>query len=178
MNILRNMPASQNILMLSIIICMITYFPGIFLIVFEQTTESPLVTIQSSSQIKGLGPEGLLNNAQPGWHAEKNPHYPQTITITFKNEKTLSEILIYPQDNHYNRAPNQVRINYKKNNKIWVKGDNIYNFPCLSPNSPNYSYTKIALHKPITTTKVQIEIINNCGDTEFLTLKGITTVQL
>lgn len=143
---------------------------------FEKAITSPEIIIKASSQIKEFGPEGLLNNIQPGWHAQKNPHYPQTINITFKDEKTLSKILLYPQDNHPNRAPNKIRINYMKNNKTWVKGD-IYNSACLNPDNSNSDYTKIIFNTPIKTQQIQLEIINNCGDIEFLTLKGIKIVE-
>ncbi len=52
MKIYRNISDPQKVLILSIIICIITYLPGTFLIIFEKPITSPKVTIKPFSKIK------------------------------------------------------------------------------------------------------------------------------
>lgn len=53
-------PISQNILILSFIICILAYFPGIYLMIFGKSLEKSEITIKSSSQMNTFGSEGLL----------------------------------------------------------------------------------------------------------------------
>lgn len=127
--------------------------------------------ILASSTLEGMGPGGLLKFTQPGWHAEKNPDYPQSIKIDFKETKQFTSISFLPQSkNLVSRAPKKVKINISNDNKNWIEIVNS-NDICLYDNATEMF--KLLMPKAITTQYIKIDIIENCGDPHLLTLRGL-----
>lgn len=155
------------ILLLCGLICVITYFPALYLLIFKR--EATIITV--SSKIRGLGPEGLLYVSDPGWHAQKNPSYPQVLKLNFSSERTIKRISLYPQLGFPDRAPKAIRISYSQDGKIW-KEEGVYVNLCVAK-SDNMKKI-ISLSSSIRAKCLRIDILENCGSSEYLTLRGIT----
>lgn len=114
---------------------------------------------------------GLLGSVSPGWHAERNPRYPQMLQIDFKQTKQFDSVYFLPQDEKLvARAPKKVRIRISRDGKSWrtiAHGDDM-----CSANSPGGWY-KLSLPNKVEVRHLEIDIISNCGDPDFLTLRGL-----
>jgi len=129
-----------------------------------------LPKISATSQLRELGPYGLLTSMEPGWHAERNPSYPQSITVSFKTQQLLGNIGFLPQDRFLSRMPKSVQIRVSNDGKTWstvASSDDI----CITKDSAGWHNVKIV--KPVKARLLKIEICSNCGDPEFLTLRGL-----
>lgn len=129
-----------------------------------------LPSIEASSQLKNYGPQGLLLQMQPGWHTEQNPKYPQTLNIDLHEARLLGTIGLLPQDGNSARAPKSIRIKVSNDGKSWVtavKSDDV----CVA-NSPN-GWHNVKLAKQVKVRFLEIKILANCGDPDFLTLRGL-----
>lgn len=128
-------------------------------------------TISATSILDDFGPQGLFIEQAPGWHAKRNPEYPQTLTIDFKKKKSFEFISFLPQDKaHIARAPKTVRITISSDGQFWdtvVQGVNM-----CSSNSPG-GWHQINLPNRTEAQYLKIDILSNCGDPEFLTLRGL-----
>jgi len=93
-------------------------------------TAGPRIT--ASSVMEPFGPTGLLAAAQPGWHAEKSPTYPQEILIDFRRTVRISEVNMLPQDQHLRRMPAAVKLSTSLDGadwREWVSLDGICDYP-------------------------------------------------
>lgn len=131
--------------------------------------ESP--TISATSTLDDFGPQGLFMEIAPGWHAKRNPEYPQTLSIDFKDAKYFDTISFLPQDKTLiARAPKAVRIKISSDGKLWRTVAQVGDM--CSYNSPS-GWSKFNLPSKVEARHLEIEILSNCGDPEFLTLRGI-----
>jgi hypothetical protein len=129
---------------------------------------APIIT--ASSQQGELGPQLLLTSAQPGWHAERAPRYPQFLEIDFKNDQTIRKISFLPQDGFPSRMPGEIQIFSSKDQTDWqliTPQKAICNLPTEA------GWRSILLPEAINARFLKIEIGSNCGDPEFLTLRGL-----
>jgi len=86
-----------------------------------QTSHRIYPSIRATSQLTGdLGPEGLFLIAPPGWHSERNPKYPQSISIDFNEVKSIGRISLLPQDGHSSCMPKNIQIKSSSDAKTWT----------------------------------------------------------
>jgi len=131
--------------------------------------ESP--TISATSTLDDFGPQGLFMEIAPGWHAKRNPEYPQTLSIEFKEAKYFDTISFLPQDKTFiARAPKAVRIKTSSDGKLWRTVAQVGDM--CSYNSIR-GWNKVNLPSKVEARYLEIDILSNCGDPEFLTLRGI-----
>lgn len=131
----------------------------------------PTYSISASSYMKGLGPEGLSTAKSPGWHAVKNPTYPQTLTLDFHGIWSFNQISFLAQENYLiSRAPKHIRIETSNDGESWVTIASSKNI--CTPNTSD-GWHNYKLPKTFEARYLKIEILSNCGDTTLLTLKGL-----
>lgn len=126
--------------------------------------------ISASSQLNEYSADGLLDAQQPGWHARQNPTYPQTINLEFKISRSISGVEFLPQDGNAQRAPKSIRVKASDDGKSWTTvaaSDDV----CVA-NSPG-GWHNFKLPNQVKTRFLEIEIMANCGDPNFLTLRGL-----
>jgi hypothetical protein len=126
--------------------------------------------IKASSQMGSYGPQGLLSQMQPGWHAERNPKYPQTLMIDLHKSQSFGTIGLLPQDENSVRAPKSIRIKVSNDGKSWVTAASS-NDSCVA-NAPG-GWHSVKLTKLVKARFLEVEIFSNCGDPDFLTLRGL-----
>lgn len=129
-----------------------------------------LPSIKASSQFELFGPYGLLNMMQPGWHSERDPHYPQFLVIDFKERHKIKEIGFLPQDSGKLRGPKHIRVLKSNDGKKWV---NIIEKSNICDENSGEGWHKIILEKQIDARYLKVEILSNCGDPHLLTLRGL-----
>ncbi|PPK71575.1 F5/8 type C domain-containing protein [Methylobacter tundripaludum] len=129
-----------------------------------------LPDVKASSQMESLGPQGLFFHRQPGWHAERNPKYPQTLLIDFHEPRSFGTIGLLPQDGNVGRAPKAIGVEVSSDGESWTSVAATDN-ACTSNASQEWRDIKFA--KPVKMRYLKILIFSNCGDPEFLTLRGL-----
>jgi hypothetical protein len=129
-----------------------------------------LPTILATSTLDDYGPESLFMGAQPGWHAKRNPEYPQKLSIDFKERKHLDTISFLPQQRHSTRAPKSIEIEISDDHSGWRK---IYKGE-LECESDSESWRKVTFDNSVSARYMRINIFKNCGDPNHLTLRGLS----
>lgn len=158
----------------------ISYVVKPYVVDFSELTSKPvklvfkeveLPSVTASSVLDGFGAQGLFLQTPPGWHAGKNPRYPQTLEVDFKESIPVSSISFLPQDKTLiSRCPKSVRIKVSEDKHSWIAvaaDDDV-----CTPNSSD-GWHKLQLPQKIDARYMKIEILANCGDPEFLTLRGL-----
>jgi hypothetical protein len=120
--------------------------------------------------LNDLGPYGLLTAMQPGWHSERRPKYPQTIEIDLAVEKTFDKLGLLPQDNFVSRMPSSVELSVRSEDSAWVK-KGMFDDLCNAAGADGWH--TLNLDSPVKGRFLRLTILQNCGDPELLTLKGI-----
>lgn len=130
-----------------------------------------LPSVKASSQLREYGPEGLFMEVPPGWHAEQNPKYPQFLNIDLQEIKFFGSISFLPQDPTVAaRSPKSIHVKASDDGKSWTSvaaSDDV----CVA-NSPG-GWHNFKLPNQVKTRFLEIEIMANCGDPNFLTLRGL-----
>mgnify|MGYP001401797468 CR=1 FL=1 len=137
-----------------------------------KVSDSHMPKITASSQLDSFSPDGLLEAAQPGWHAARHPNYPQTITIDFITAQWVEQLHILPQDQNEKRMPRIIEIKVSDNEKDWVSAGSFDNL-CLSEDQDRDDWRSVKIMKPVKSRYLQIKILANCGDPVFLTFRGL-----
>ena len=127
-------------------------------------------TVKASSTLGSFGPYGLLTAAQPGWHAERRPDYPQTLDIDLSEVKTFRKMLLLPQDGLLSRMPGSFEVSIKSEAGDWLQ---VGHFDGLCNVTTEDGWHEAVLDKPRSARFVRLVISRNCGDPEFLTLRGL-----
>lgn len=135
-----------------------------------QKTERNIQAIKASSQLDHLGPQKLLSSIGPGWHAKTPVEYPQVLTINLNKKRKINGLSFLPQDGYKKRAPKEIKIMASNDGKDWSNVGGAENI-CQS-NSEN-GWHKFLLNKPTQVRFLKVEITANCGDPNYLTLKGL-----
>jgi hypothetical protein len=130
--------------------------------------ESP--STSATSMLDDFGPQGLFMGISPGWHAKRNPEYPQTLSIDFKERKHLDTISFLPQQQHSTRAPKSIEIEISDDHSGWRK---IYKGE-LACESDSESWRKVTFDNSVSARYMRINIFKNCGDPHHLTLRGLS----
>lgn len=129
--------------------------------------EFPRLTV--SSVFDDYGPYGLLSAAGPGWHAERHPKYPQTIAIDFREVKSFRGLSLLPQDGFLSRMPKAVRIKSSDDGISWA--ESAFGDICEAGGPDGWHSVKLA--RQLKARFLRIDILANCGDPDFLTLRGL-----
>lgn len=130
-----------------------------------------MTRISASSTLSNLGPFGLFSSMEPAWHAELKPKYPQDITVDFNEVKPVNKLAILPQEGLVARMPKTIRIMLSDDGVSWLNVSTFEN-NCLA-NQPNDDWRSIKLDEPRNARFVKLEILSNCGDKGYLTLRGL-----
>lgn len=149
-----------------------------YIINFSSMTDKPITPsvevevtkVTASSVLNDFGPGGLLWSAQPGWHAARNPTYPQIITMDFGKSKAFRKVRFEPQDGLPLRMPKDVRIAISDDGAEWTPFAPASDVCELDPARSRHS---VEASVPVQAKFLRIEILSNCGDPDFLTLKGL-----
>ena len=137
----------------------------------EKLPEMPdNVVIIASSVHEQFGPEGVLKAKQPGWHAQRPPAYPESLTVDFKESKALKSVSVLRQDGFPARAPKAFRIEVSDDAKNWVYAAETAD--ACAPNTAE-GWWNMTFPKQVVARHVRVVITSNCGDTQFLTLRGL-----
>lgn len=140
--------------------------------VYPSVLHKPSLRIIASSQLGDYGPQGLLSAMQPGWHAARNPIYPQSIFVDFSEPRSFDLIELLPQDGYFTRAPKEIRIRTSTDNKLWSTVT-VLSLPCReNPGAPE-GWRKVQLNNPVNARFLEVGIFSNCGDPDLLTLRGL-----
>lgn len=135
-----------------------------------KTVELPTPKVTASSQSEKYGPEGLLLAMPPGWHSENPPKFPESLTVDFQSPREVRSLGLLQQEGQPARAPKAIRIEISDDGKSWteVAGSD----DACSPNTPD-GWSNINFAKPVTIRYLKVIIFSNCGDPQFLTLRGL-----
>ena len=130
-----------------------------------------VITVGASSVLDNYRPDGLPWSMQPGWHAARNPTYPQTLTVDFIKSRSFSKVRFEAQDRLAKRMPKEVRMEISDDGTDWT--------PIASENdlcavSDPDGWRTVKTPKGIQARFLRIEIMSNCGDPDLLTLKGLS----
>jgi hypothetical protein len=145
-----------------------------FVINFSLLTTAPVtpsVTVirtSASSVLDPYGPEGLFWSVEPGWHAVRNPSYPQTLNVDFGESRSFSEVSFEAQDGLPQRMPKEVRIKTSGNGTDWTQMASASNL--CAWDGPR---SRVKISQSVQAKFLRVEILSNCGDPDFLTLKGL-----
>lgn len=135
-----------------------------------QTSHRVYPSIRATSQLTGdLGPEGLFLIAPPGWHSERNPKYPQSISIDFNEVKSIGRISLLPQDGHSSRMPKNIQIKSSSDAKTWTT---VASFDDICDTEQEDNWRILKLNEQLNTRYFKMEIHANCGD-PLITLRGL-----
>jgi len=133
-----------------------------------ESSSTPKVT--AGSQLGELGPQGLFDAVQPGWHSAQPAKYPESLTVDFQIPREVQFIGLLQQEGQPTRAPKSLRIEISSDGKTWTAVGGSEN--ACAPNIPD-GWFNIDLAKPITAQHMKIVIFSNCGDAQLLTLRGL-----
>lgn len=122
-----------------------------------------------SSILDNFDASGLLSSNQPGWHAQKNPSYPQTLTVDFKGYKQFEKIGFLPQDGHLERMPKNITIEISIDSNTWIE---IASTPDLCSLKAQDGWYQKQLISSTQARYLRINIFSNCGNSDLLTLRG------
>lgn len=150
-----------------------------FIINLSLLTSSPVTpsvaivkgpTVTASSMFKNFGPYGLLTAMKPGWHSERYPNYPQIIEIDLADEKVFDKVGLLPQENVVSRMPDRVELSVRSENGTWTEEGVFHNLCSAAGSDGWHTFT---LDSPVKARFIRLTIIQNCGDPELLTFRGI-----
>lgn len=127
-------------------------------------------TVKASSTLGSFGPYGLLTAAQPGWHAERRPSYPQTLDIDLSEVKTFRKVLLLPQDGLLSRMPGGIEVSIRSGDGDWHR---VGRFEDLCNTATDDGWHYMLLGKAQNARFVRLTIFRNCGDPDLLTLRGL-----
>lgn len=127
------------------------------------------VEITATHHYKSWGPEGLFTSKQPGWHV-KSPQYPEVLNIHLINQLDIKSIGFLPQDGNWKRGPRNIQIKVSNDGEKWATAASFDNI-CVANRPDNWHVVKLT--KPLRTRFLQIKIFANCGDPDYLTLRGL-----
>jgi hypothetical protein len=133
------------------------------------TTGVPVAKVTQSSMLETFDASGVLSASQPGWHAAKGPAYPQWVALTFAEPRTISRLSLLPQDTQVARAPKSVDVQTSQDGKTWTTVQSITD-ACQGDEN---SWREFAVDKPVTTSRLRLLVLANCGDPDYLTLRGV-----
>ena len=129
-------------------------------------TAGPRVT--ASSQSRQMGAEGLL--ALKAWQSASPPAYPETLVVDFQTGREIKMIgMLMPTDNQ-TRAPKIVRIESSDDSNAWTS-QAASEIPC-APNADD-GWLNLGLLAVAKGRYLKIVIIANCGDPEFVAVRGL-----
>lgn len=133
------------------------------------STGVPQARITQSSVLEKYDASGLLKASEPGWHAARNPTYPQAVTIEFEESRTLQRISLLPQDTLSVRGPKSVDVETSEDGTKWTR---VYSIPDACQGQEN-RWRTFGMSKPIAARWLRLTIHSNCGDPDLLTLRGL-----
>jgi hypothetical protein len=145
-----------------------------FVINFSLLTTAPVtpsVTViraSASSVLDPYGPEGLLWSVEPGWHAARNPSYPQILNVDFGEPRSFSELSFEAQDGLPQRMPKEVRIKTSDNGTDWTQMASASDLCAWDGRR-----SRLKISQSVQAKFLRVEILSNCGDPDLLTLKGL-----
>src|SRR5882762_503176 len=79
----------------------------------------PSAKITRSSMLENFDAAGLLRATEPGWHAARNPTYPQWVQIEFDEPRMMHQVSLLPQDTYAVRGPKQVDVEGSEDGRTW-----------------------------------------------------------
>jgi hypothetical protein len=127
--------------------------------------------IAASSSLPPYDPGGLLDARQPGWHAYPPASYPQKLTFYFSQERTIRSVGFLPQDGNTDRGPKTVAVETSTDGLQWRIVSQISN-ACTTSGV----WSDHTLPQSVTTKRVRLKILSNCGHASLLTLRGVRFV--
>jgi hypothetical protein len=128
------------------------------------------VAVTASTQHESLGPAGLLVSAQPGWQSASPPDYPEWVSVNFRTVRKITVLGLRAQDGQPARAPKVIRVESSDDGVTW-SAQVASEIPCV-PNSAD-GWLRMHLLAPAIGRYLKIVILANCGDAEFVALRGI-----
>ena len=126
--------------------------------------------VTASTQHESLGPAGLLAAAPPGWQSASPPDYPEWIMVDFRTVRKITVLGLRAQDGQPARAPKVIRVESSDDGVTW-SAQVASEIPCV-PNSAD-GWLRMHLLAPAIGRYLKIVILANCGDAEFVALRGI-----
>ena len=129
----------------------------------------PAARIKTSSVLGQFNADGILRAAEPGWHADSPPVYPQWIEISFDEMQNIHGLALLPQDGNSRRAPREIRIAMSSDGGEWTLLTAIAD----ACNRTGDTWRSHPLPLPVATMHLRLTILSNCGDRRFLTLRGL-----
>ncbi len=128
-------------------------------------------TVSATSKLDDYGPEGLFLSVPPGWHAEREPSYPQQIMVDFNTMKSFQTLSLLPQElSLIDRFPKRVSVEVSDDGQHWIT---LGMFDDLCDSDWSNGWATIALPTSVTTRYMRINVWENCGHPDLLTLKGL-----
>jgi hypothetical protein len=156
-----------KVCILCALVVLVVYSPAL-LLAYWHSLSAPIVKV--SSQLDKFGPEGLFDLEQPGWHAAIPVTYPQTIQVDLRNPRKIQSFGFLSQDNNPLRAPKAIRIEISDGGDLWtpiIGSDN------LCREGADGKWHNVVLESVKKIRFLKVIIFSNCGDPEFLTLRGL-----
>lgn len=163
--------------MLVIALCffsiVVIYAPAIWLIFSSSNpnrTYFGVENITASSQHDTYDPNGLFLGKEPGWHSAFPAKYPQEIIIEFVTFTEIRYVGLLQQNGQTQRAPKAYQIEVSTDGILWMPISRSDDACALYASS---GWTNIMLPKAARGRFIKVVIFSNCGDPQWLTLKGL-----
>lgn len=107
---------------------------------------------------------------RPGWYSAKPPDFPEWILVDFRSSRDVTMIGMLAEDDHQARAPKIIRIESSQDGKTW-SAMIASEIPC-APNSDG-GWLNLGLLGTATGRYLKIVILANCGDPEYISVRGL-----
>ncbi|MBN2689187.1 MAG: discoidin domain-containing protein [Gammaproteobacteria bacterium] len=132
----------------------------------------PKIKVTASSALNSqLTAKDLIYSKNPGWHSERDPRYPQTLTISLNENRLIKSVGFMQQDGYKKRMPNSIVMEASVNGIKWQVIQKVSSICDIDPDVSGWRY--INLKSPLEAKYIRIKILSNCGDRELLTLRGL-----
>jgi hypothetical protein len=92
------------------------------------------------------------------------------LEVEFPELNSIRAVSFLPQDGLRMRAPKRVNIKVSADQRTWTL---VATSADICAANTRDGWHSVALSQPVKARFVQIEILENCGDPDFLTLRGL-----
>ena len=127
--------------------------------------------VTATTSFQGFEPSGLLTSRQPGWHANLAEESSPTLRVSFGAPTGIRRVGFQPQDDLHARAPHIVRITTRYRDGI-KESSEVRELVCSSYGTDRFQFLEMPANLD-DVTDLEIEILQNCGDSGLITLRGL-----
>jgi hypothetical protein len=124
--------------------------------------------ITASSTLGESGARRLMSAADPGWRASTPISFPQTLDVDFGYARRLREVRLLSEPGLVVRAPKRLRVEGSTDSHQW---EQVYDGESACSRDAD-DWDALPFTRIVEQRYLRIHILSNCGDPQYLTLRG------